>query len=74
MAGRKADPPEDYLIIHSFSANGVQVNGLQSLAFNEYDEEKRFYRLFEAEAYLRRLAEEFANSYHIGIFTSDRKQ
>ena len=37
MAGKKRDPPEDYLIIHCFSANGIQVNGMQSLLFNEYD-------------------------------------
>ena len=47
---------------------------MQSLLLNEYDEEKSFYRLFEAEDFLKRLAEEFPNLYQIGIFTSHRKQ
>ena len=73
-AGRRADPPEDYLVVHCFSASAIQVNGMQSLLLNEYDEESSFYRLFEAEDLLRGLADEFSNLYQIGIFTSHRKQ
>ena len=42
--------------------------------FNDYDEENKFYRLFEAENLLRELSDEFSNLYQIGIFTSSRKQ
>ena len=74
LDGRKCDPPEDFLVIHIFSANGLQVNGMQSIMFNDYDEENKFYRLFEAENLLRELSNEFSNLYQIGIFTSSRKQ
>ena len=63
MEGRKSDPPEDFLVIHVFSANGLQVNGMQSIMFNDYDEENKFYRLFEAENLLRELSDEFSNLY-----------
>ena len=47
---------------------------MQSLLLNEYDEQARFYRLFAAEDFLRRLAEDFPNLYQVGIFTSQRRQ
>ena len=37
MRGRKKDPPVNYLMIHVFSANGIQISGMQSLLFNEFD-------------------------------------
>ena len=42
------------------------------MIFNEFDDTMGGPRIFEAEYLLKKIAEDFPNSYHIGIFTSQR--
>ena len=74
IKGAKKDPPVDYLVMHCFSGVGVQVKGMQAIPFNEYDDALRGPQIFEAEFLLKKIAEDFPNSYHIGVFTSQRGQ
>ena len=72
--GAKKDPPVNYMVIHCFSGAGTQVKGMQSIIFNEFDDVVSGPRIFEAEYLLKKIAEDYPNSYHIGIFTSQRGQ
>ena len=72
--GAKKDPPINYMVMHCFSGAATLVRGMQSLVFNEFDESEGAPRIFEAEYLLQKIAEDFPNSYHIGIFTSQRGQ
>ena len=74
VAGRKKSPQEDYLVIHTFAGHGVQDQGTQWLLHNEYSKERQFYKMFGAENKLRMLAQEFQNSYQIGIFACCRQR
>ena len=74
VAGRKKSPQEDYLVIHTFAGHGVQDQGTQWLLHNEYCKARGFYKMFGAENKLRMLAQEFQNSYQIGIFACCRQR
>ena len=71
--GRDAEPTEDFLIIHNFSGISTQCNGMQTLLFNEFDKGSGFYRVLPAEDLVRQIANEYTNSYQIGIFTNSTK-
>ena len=45
---------------------------MQGFLLNDFDESKKFYRILGAEEKIRVLAENFGNSYHIGVFTCCR--
>ena len=72
--GAKKDPPVNYLVMHCFSGAGAQVRGMHSIIFNEFDDMINGPRIFEAEYLLKKIAEDYPNSYHIGVFTSQRGQ
>jgi hypothetical protein len=74
VAGRKKSPQEEFLIIHTFAGHGVQDAGTQWLLHNEWDKSRKFYKMFAAENKLRMLAQEFQNSYQIGIFACCRQR
>ena len=72
--GANKDPPVNYFVMHCFSGAGVQIKGMQSVLFNEFDDSLGAPHIFEAEYLLKKIAEDFPNSYHIGVFTSQRGQ
>ena len=66
--GKEKSPTVKYLIFFLFAGHGVKRNGMQEMAYNEFDKKTCFYRMFKAEAKLRMYAEIYPNSYIIGIF------
>ena len=47
--GKKARPPESYLVIILFAGHGILKDGMQMLLYNEYDQATGFYKLLKAE-------------------------
>ena len=43
------------------------------MLINQYDEETRFYKRFEAEKHVRQVAEKYPNSYNIALFACYRQ-
>ena len=70
--GKRANPPENYLVIMLFACHGVLHEGNQSIVLNEYDKSKGFYKLLPVEKKLRTWANIFPNAYFIGIFACCR--
>ena len=71
--GKKANPPENYLVIFLFACHGVLYEGNQSIVLNEYDNSTKWYKLFAVEKKLRMWAEIYPNAYIIGIFACCRQ-
>ena len=72
QAGDKLKIKRRYLVIYLFAGHGVLFKGMQGFLLNDFDESKKFYRILGAEEKIRVLAENFGNSYHIGVFTCCR--
>ena len=60
------------LIIYAIAAHGSLMNGSQCILTDEFDSKINFYARFPAEQYIRRLAQNFPNSYHLGVFACSR--
>ena len=74
MAGAKAKPPIKYLVFCLFAGHGILKDGEQHLVLNELDKKQGFYKLLNAESYIRRFSEACnTNSYFIGIFACCRE-
>ena len=71
--GKKAKPPENYLVIFLFACHGFLKAGTQHILINEYDHSAQYYKMIPAEAKLRNWAETFPNSYIVGIFACCRQ-
>ena len=50
-------PMSRYLIIFLFAGHGLLKDGMQVMAYNEFDKETGFYKTFRAEAKLRSFSE-----------------
>ena len=64
---------EKYLVIFLFAGHGLQLDGMQVMLYNEFNQKQSFYKLFRAEAKLRSYAEIYHNAYIIGIFACCRQ-
>ena len=71
--GKKARPPENYLVIILFAGHGILKDGMQALLYNEYDQAAGFYKIMKAESKLRVWAEIYPNLYVIGVFACCRQ-
>ena len=60
------------LVFHVFSGHGVLKDRNQSMLINRFDPQSRFYERFEAEKWIKKIAQECPNTYNIGIFGSHR--
>ena len=56
-------PKRNYVVFWLFGCHGIHLNGTQYIAFNEYDQSTKFYKLVAAEEKIRDLAEKYPNSY-----------
>ena len=70
--GKKSKPPEKYLIVFFFACHGVLYEGTQHVVLNEFNNDKKYYKLYPAANKLRGYADDFPNSYIIGIFACCR--
>ena len=50
------------------------MHGSQYVLYNEFDAERKFYKMFAAEKNLRLMANKFPNLYQVGIFACSRNQ
>ena len=68
-------PDEKTFIIYLMSGHGGCTGGKQAMVLNVFDERKsrRWYKLFVAEAFVRRIAARFANSWHLCLFCCCRE-
>ena len=60
------------LIFHVFSGHGALKNRNQSMLINKFDPTTQFYERFEAEKWIKRIAQECPNTYNIGVFGNHR--
>ena len=54
--------------------HGVIKGGSQHVVINEFDQRNNFYKLWPAETTLNNLAENYSNSYVIGVFACCRQK
>ena len=62
-----------YLVISLFAGHGMIKDGMQSLLINEYNELTGFYNMFEAEKWMRDIAERLTNVYVVSFFACCRQ-
>ena len=55
--GNESNPLTNYMIIYHFAGRGVLNSGQQYFVLNEFDKEKKFYKLLPAEERIRDLAD-----------------
>ena len=75
LSGQFAKPRAiNYVVFLLFAGHGILKDGMQHLVLNEFDEQTGFYKLFNAEDYVRRLSTAFClNSYFICLFACCRE-
>ena len=64
---------ERVLVTYLFSGHGLDVEGIQSIAVNEFDPKKQFYRLNLAEGRIKTLSRKHKNSFHLVVFSCCRE-
>ena len=64
---------ERVLVTYLFAGHGLDVEGIQSVAINEFEEKKQFYRLNLAEGRIKTLARKHKHSYHVVVFSCCRE-
>ena len=60
------------LVIYAMAGHGTLMSESQCLLINEFDAQSNFYKRFAGEQKIRKLATQFPNSYHLGIFACSR--
>ena len=60
------------LIFHIFTGHGALKESHQSILLNSYDPEIRFYERFEAEKWVKKIAQKCPNTYNVAIFGNHR--
>ena len=56
-----------------FASHGMAFESTQHIVLNEYDQKKKFYKLFAAENSIRYLSNKYMNCYYISIFACCRE-
>ena len=56
-----------------FAGHGMQKDGLQVIVVNEFDKQNCFYKLYQAEMWIRKLSDEFNNCYFVSLFACCRE-
>lgn len=64
--------PQKIVIFYVFAGHGVQFNGMQSLLVNEHS--CNFYFRFKAEYIVRKLSQNYQNSYNVVLYACCREQ
>ena len=69
----RKDPTLLHLCMLFFASHGMAFESTQHIVLNEYDEKKKFYRLYAAENQIRYFSELYKNCYFISIFACCRE-
>ena len=66
-------PDKKFLIFYVVAGHGVMIDGRVAVLVNEFKKSDTFYKIFGAEADIRKIATEFRNSYSIAWFACCRE-
>ena len=61
-------------MIHCFNGHGYSYDCNQCLLINEHERETKYFKFFKAEEFIRDLACNYQNSYHVVLFNFYRQE